>query len=92
MGLVPLFCFIGFSVPAFGILISLVVELILVQCTNCSETFRSEFSKAGGLRCLQFQLHKASDNEFNKVLTKIDKWVGSKKLGIKPKTLGLSCF
>ena len=69
MGLVLLFCFIGFSVPAFGILISLVVELILVQCTNCSETFRSEFSKAGGLRCLQFQLHKASDNEFNKVLT-----------------------
>ena len=47
------------------------MELILVVCTNCSEKFRFEFSKAGGLKCLQFQLHIASDNEFNKVLTKI---------------------
>lgn len=58
---------VGFSVPAFGILISLSLEVILVQCASCSEKFRYEFGQAGGLKYLQLQLYNASNEEFNKV-------------------------
>ena len=38
-----------------------------MQCACTSEKFRFKFSKAGGLKYLQFQLHEASNDEFNKV-------------------------
>ena len=62
-----LYFLIGFSVPPFGILIAITLEMILVQCASYSKEFRSEFSKVGGLRCLMLLLHKASDEELNKV-------------------------
>lgn len=62
-----LYFLIGFSVPPFGILIAITLEMILVQCASYSREFRSEFSKVGGLKCLMLLLHKASDEELNKV-------------------------
>lgn len=57
----------GFSVPPFGILIAITLEVILVQCASYSMKFCSEFSNAGGLKCLMLLLHKASDEESNEV-------------------------
>ena len=56
-----------FQVPAYDILISLSLEIILVLLAGESTQFCKEFSNMGGLLHLLIQINELKDAEFNKV-------------------------